>query len=45
MSKDINIDYSPPPKLGQHTKEILISLEGYSKDKLDTLIKKKVIGC
>tara|TARA_B100000686_G_scaffold82395_1_gene89044 strand:- start:21181 stop:22383 length:1203 start_codon:yes stop_codon:yes gene_type:complete len=36
--------YSPPPHLGQHTKETLISWCKYSEIKIEELIKKKVIS-
>ena len=36
--------YSPPPHLGQHTKETLAGWCNYSKSKIEDLIKKKVIN-
>ena len=36
--------FSPPPHLGQHTKEILIEWCNYSESEINELIKKKVIA-
>ena len=36
--------FSPPPHLGQHTKEILIEWCNYSESEIEELIKKKVIA-
>ena len=36
--------FSPPPRLGQHTSETLISWCNYNKTKIKDLIKKKIIS-
>ena len=36
--------FSPPPHLGQHTKETLVSWCNYSESEIEDLIKKKVIA-
>ena len=36
--------FSPPPHLGQHTKETLIEWCNYSESEIEELIKKKVIA-
>jgi CoA:oxalate CoA-transferase len=35
--------FTPPPRMGEHTREILTSLLGYSKEKIDQLIQKEAI--
>jgi succinate--hydroxymethylglutarate CoA-transferase len=34
---------TPPPMLGQHTREVLTALLGYDKSKIDELERKRVI--
>ena len=36
-------DFAAPPRLGQHTEEILTGLLGYSREKVDGLRKKNAI--
>jgi CoA:oxalate CoA-transferase len=35
--------FTPPPRMGQHTREVLTTLLGYSKEKIDQLIKNDAI--
>ena len=35
--------FTPPPRMGEHTREILTNLLGYSKEKIDQLIQKEAI--
>ena len=44
LSQDSKETFTPPPLLGQHTKEILASLNGYTKDQIDSLIEEGVIS-
>jgi len=38
------VDYKlPPPKLGEHTKDILTNLLGYSTDRIQELLKNNMI--
>ena len=44
MSMTDEESFSPPPHLGQHTSETLISWCNYNKTKIRNLIKKKIIS-
>lgn len=44
FSQSANLPRSAPPKLGQHTRSILRNILNYSDDKIDKLIKQKIIG-
>lgn len=44
FSQSVNLPRSPPPKLGQHTRSILRNILNYTDDKIDKLIKQKIIG-
>jgi len=35
--------FTPPPRMGEHTREILTNLLGYTKEKIDQLIQKEAI--
>jgi formyl-CoA transferase len=42
---DTPVDYKlPPPKLGEHTKEILTNQLGYSNTRIQELLEKQIIG-
>lgn len=45
MPQDGDSKFGPPPLLGQHTREVLLNLLGYSNKKVDSLEKKGIIIC
>lgn len=45
MPQDGASKFSPPPLLGQHTKELLTHLLGYSESEVDTLAEKEIVLC
>jgi crotonobetainyl-CoA:carnitine CoA-transferase CaiB-like acyl-CoA transferase len=43
MSQTVLDTYAAPPKLGEHTNEVLIRLLGYSTDKMNALRREGVV--
>jgi len=43
MSETVLDTYAAPPKLGEHTNEVLIGLLGYSSDKANALRREGVV--
>ena len=43
MSKTVLDSYAAPPKLGEHTNEVLFRLLGYSSDKVNALRREGVV--
>jgi formyl-CoA transferase len=43
MSETVLDTYAAPPKLGEHTNEVLIGLLGYSSDKVNELRREGVV--
>ncbi|MEC7910209.1 MAG: CoA transferase, partial [Pseudomonadota bacterium] len=44
LSQNSEEIFTPPPLLGQHTQEILESLNGYTKEQIESLIEEGVIS-
>lgn len=43
MSETPGETFSPPPLVGQHTREVLSELLGYSQEKIDGLVGEGII--